>query len=366
MEESAKRYAFISYNHRDAKIAKWLQQHLESYKLPTEIHNEFEDTKYLRPIFRDKTDLNTGILSDELKKNLKSSKFLIVICSPNSANSKWVNAEVQSFIDWGRLDHIIPFIVDGIPGSAEQECFPLALRQLTKENPEQELLGVSLSEVGREKALIRIVSKMLDVEFDVLWNRHLRNKKKRIIAVSVSLPMIVALLYYFSVPVSLSVQLHDDMHGLPVPENAILSIDGTDHQLKVLDTLVHAKSLPGYYKGKDIELRFSSVYYDTIVQIVHIGNIKNTFHLNLQRDKTFSIFAGNVIGDDGNAIKEALVSIGSHQTYTDKNGFFMIEIPLDEQSETKAIEITKEGHMRILREDESPNEKLKYILHALK
>ena len=45
-----KNFAFISYSHRDMKIARWLQRHLESYKLPTEIHNDIEaGSRYLRP-----------------------------------------------------------------------------------------------------------------------------------------------------------------------------------------------------------------------------------------------------------------------------------------------------------------------------
>ena len=363
MVEVFKRYAFISYNHCDVKIAKWLQQKLESYKLPAEIHNEFEDTRYLRPVFRDKTDLNTGILSDELKKNLKTSKYLIVICSPNSANSKWVSDEVQSFIDWGRLDYIIPFIVDGVPGSREQECFPLALRQLTQEHPEQELLGISISEVGREKALMRVVSRMLDVEFDVLWKRHLRDKKKRMIAISISFPVIVALLYYFSVPVSLSVQLYDDTHNLPMPDNAVLSIDGVEYQLNNLDTLIKIKSMPGYYKGRSLDIEFCSVYYDTIMKTVLLNKVDNVFQLNLYRDKTFSIYAGKVIGDDGDAIGNAHVKIESYETTTNESGYFRIEIPLNEQTEFKPIEIVKEGYLRIYREDESPYEELIYVLH---
>ena len=102
MNTATKRYAFISYNHKDKDMAKWLQAKLESYKLPTEIHNEFEDSRYLRPVFRDKTDLNTGILSDELRKNLQTSKYLVVLCSPNSAHSKWVNDEVKAFIEGKR------------------------------------------------------------------------------------------------------------------------------------------------------------------------------------------------------------------------------------------------------------------------
>ena len=106
METATKRYAFISYNHKDQEMAKWLQAKLESYKLPTEIHNEFENSRYLRPVFRDKTDLNAGILSEELKKHLISSKYLVVVCSPNSAKSKWVNDEVKVFLEMGRAERI--------------------------------------------------------------------------------------------------------------------------------------------------------------------------------------------------------------------------------------------------------------------
>lgn len=78
-------FAFISYNHKDVKHAKWLQNKLESYKLPTEIHNEFDDSRFIRPVFRDQTDLNTGVLSNVLRDQLEASRYLIVICSPNSA-----------------------------------------------------------------------------------------------------------------------------------------------------------------------------------------------------------------------------------------------------------------------------------------
>lgn len=40
MDTTKKRYAFISYNHKDANWAKWLQEKLESYKLPADIHNQ--------------------------------------------------------------------------------------------------------------------------------------------------------------------------------------------------------------------------------------------------------------------------------------------------------------------------------------
>lgn len=74
-----KSFAFISYSHRDLFVAKWLQKRLERFKLPTEIHNDIDaKSRYLRPVFRDQSDLNTGILGDELRKNLEESKYLIL------------------------------------------------------------------------------------------------------------------------------------------------------------------------------------------------------------------------------------------------------------------------------------------------
>ena len=104
--------AFISYSTADEKWAKWLQQKLENYKLPSIIRKENAAIpKYIRPIFRDKTDLGGGVLSSQLESELLRSKYLIVICSPQAALSDWVNKEVQTFIDEGRIEQIIPFII---------------------------------------------------------------------------------------------------------------------------------------------------------------------------------------------------------------------------------------------------------------
>jgi hypothetical protein len=110
-----------------------------------------------------------------IEKSLEDSEFLIVICSPTSARSPWVNKEVQTFIDLGRADHIIPFVVDGIPFSkkATTECFPKALLN-SKEG--QELLGICIKDAGREAAFIKVMAFILNVRFDALWTRHMRKR----------------------------------------------------------------------------------------------------------------------------------------------------------------------------------------------
>lgn len=59
--------AFISYSHTDIKWAEWLQHKLEFYKLPNYVAEEYpEKPKRLRPIFRDVTDLEVGVLPEKI------------------------------------------------------------------------------------------------------------------------------------------------------------------------------------------------------------------------------------------------------------------------------------------------------------
>lgn len=180
-ENSYEYFAFISYKREDEKWAKWLQHKLEFYKLPSSVKKENPDLpEKIRPVFKDTTDLEPGVLAQKIQNALNSSKFLIVICSPRSANSVWVSKEVQSFIDSGRAEYIIPFIIGGTPNATDpkDECFPEGLRQLTGE---QELLGANLNEIGREAAAIKVVARMFGLRFDSLWQRFERDRRRRLV-----------------------------------------------------------------------------------------------------------------------------------------------------------------------------------------
>ncbi len=357
-------YAFISYNHRDIKAAKWLHKKLESYKLPTEIHNEYEDSKYLRPVFRDQEDLDAGVLSDELRKHLESSKYLVVICSPNSAKSDWVSNEVKTFIEWGRLEYIIPFIIDGTPNSGdENECFPKSLLKYVIEFPDRELLGINIAEVGREKAFVRVVSRMLGVSFDKLWKRHERERKRKILITTVSTPIVLSLLYFFAIPISLTIEIHDDKHHLPLPEGAVLMVNDAEYPMGKLDTTLIISDLPGYYRGMTLSVKILAKWYKPVNEDVPIGwGINSFLTKTLQRDDTFSMFSGRVINEDGYPIKGVTLSIGGQILATDSDGRFCFTFPVEEQSETKEIRISMKGYKDYRREDESPDSHLTYVL----
>jgi hypothetical protein len=171
-------YAFISYSRKDEKWAKWLQNKLEDFRLPSVIRKETDGNlpEHIRPVFRDKTDLGPGSLEINLKQEIEDSRFLIVICSPDAAESEWVNKEVNFFKSLSRENRIIPFIISGTPDpkkAFEEQCYPPDLSKSIK--------GVSLKELSREEAYISVVAAILGLKFDQLWQRHNRRKKKHLI-----------------------------------------------------------------------------------------------------------------------------------------------------------------------------------------
>lgn len=195
MAPSYKYFAFISYKREDEKWAKWLQNKLETYRFPSLLRKEYDKQlpSNLRPIFRDKTDISkTGDLKLILHEELVNSKYLIVICSPRSARSEWVNQEILEFQKLGREENIIPFIIDGAPNSPDPtvQCYPPTISE--------NILGISVKEVGKEKAVIKVIAAMLGISFDILWNRHreriFKQRLKIISAVVVAIILFSAIL----------------------------------------------------------------------------------------------------------------------------------------------------------------------------
>ena len=189
-------YAFISYSHKDEKWAKWLQRKLENYRLPSSIWKKYEGSipRHVRPIFRDKTDIGVGqTVRNRLRQELSDSRYLIVVCSPESAKSDFVDMEIQNFQDMGRADRIIPFIVKGTPdpkNPGEEQCYPPSLQQ-----GKDTMLGASLEELSPNEALVKIVAAILGLKYDHLWQRHKRRQQFWIIGYTTATCLLLALSY---------------------------------------------------------------------------------------------------------------------------------------------------------------------------
>lgn len=176
--------AFISYNHADARWAKWIHRALEGYRLPTRLLAEHGlASNRLHPIFRDRDELSTSSsLSDVIQTALRASENLIVVCSPAAAKSRWVNEEINTFKALGRGGRIFCLIVDGDDGT----YFPPALAA-------DEPLGVDVrpNADGKQNAKLKIIAGMLGISFGVLKDREQR-RRARFFATAAAASIVIA------------------------------------------------------------------------------------------------------------------------------------------------------------------------------
>ena len=198
-------YGFISYNRRDRKEAVRIQQQLERYRLPASLRKERPDLpEHVSPIFLDQSDLvaHDGGLEQSLLDQLDKSEYLIVLCSPNSAHSSWVNAEIEHFIETGRISHIIPVIISGESHAQDpaNECYPPALRDLSGSD---KLLSIRMENHGQNGVLLRLIATILHLRLDDLEARDAAYRKRRKLifaAAALILMIITAAAVWYNTP----------------------------------------------------------------------------------------------------------------------------------------------------------------------
>lgn len=305
-----KNYAFISYQRKDEKWAKWLQHKLEHYRFPVTMRRYNIDLpEFIRPVFRDTSDLSSGYLESNINNALDSSKFLIVICSENSASSPWVSKEVQHFVDTGKESQIIPFIVHGTPNSNDdsKECLVDSLKRLTGE---RELLGINIAEMGPEAAAVKVVSYMFNVEFDILWRRHERERKSRNIR-----NIFLGCLLLFVITISLSIYLHQKNNIFEsktnIVSNEAINLESKGDFLKaqkiLLDFIINNKLITSTIPGNiEFALRNSVLHKSCILNGHENSVLYSDFSYNgklvatSSKDKTVRIWNTN----NGECIKK--------------------------------------------------------------
>lgn len=183
--------AFISYNHRDRDWAVWLHRSLERYSVPKRLWGRpapwGELGPRLPPVFRDRDELATSSdLAASVREALAESATLVVICSPNSARSKWVNEEIETFIAAGRETFIRLIIVDGEPHSPDpaRECLPPALTR--QDAPEPLAADVRKEGDGKEAAKLKILAGILGVPYDELRQREAARRQRRLVTIAIA------------------------------------------------------------------------------------------------------------------------------------------------------------------------------------
>jgi tetratricopeptide (TPR) repeat protein len=200
----ARRYrAFISYSWADKAWAGWLHRTLETYHPPKALIGM--DTPLgpvpdrLHPIFKDREEEAAGHgISASIEAAMGDAEFLIVVCSPRSVRSKWVNKEIAWFKTHRAKERVLALVIDGEPGASlaegvrpeesPTECFPEALLyevddqlQVTTVDEDLPLAADARKEGdGKRLARLKLAAALLGLGLDTLLKRDERRRAARL------------------------------------------------------------------------------------------------------------------------------------------------------------------------------------------
>lgn len=355
MEQQFKYYAFISYNSKDTEWGKRVQKKLENYRMPATLCSEhgWERTP-IKPVFFAPTDIQPGGLTEELQERLKASRNLIVICSPNSAKSEWVGKEIKFFHELGRTKQIHFFIVEGSPhsGNPDTECFNPIVDTLGL----PEILGANIHEkiyrwpwMNKERAYVQLISKMLGVEFDAIWQRHKRLLIQNMIFWAIGVIAVLAVLvgvWITNQPVDVEMRLNEaSVHNknLPPLENAVVTMT-LDNETKTdtissFDVAGVFTNIPHRFINQEVRVTVECQNFLTVDTMVVLA--EHTL-INMNRDPTVY---GNIHfqfwnSDTDQTAPNTAVDIDGHAARSDADGYVTLFIPLAEQKVTYPVTST--------------------------
>ena len=341
-----KYFAFISYNSKDTAWGKKLQKKLEHYKMPATLCSEHNWQRTpIKPVFFAPTDIQPGGLSEELQERLKASQNLIVICSPNSAKSKWVGREIEFFHNLGRTKNIHFFIVDGIPhsGDPETECFNPVIDKLGM----PEILGANIHEknsklpwLNRERAYVQLVSKLLGVEFDAIWKRHKRQLRRKIIALTITaIAVITALIVVWRMnqPFNATMKLNETTvhnESLPPLKDAAVTLtlknETKTDTIRAMESSIIFNNIPHRFLNKEVHVTASCrdfIDVDTTLVLTKDNGINIKRDPKVYGDVHFKLWSLN----KEESLSNATIQVDGNEVTSDENGNLSLFIPLELQ-----------------------------------
>lgn len=356
-------FAFISYNSDDLKEAWRLKKKLDSYNLPTVLRKKYnKKRKPTREAFLDKINIQIGDLTDELREKLDSSNYLIVLCSPRSAQSNYVKAEIEYFTRNGREKEMLLFIIESDPANIEA-CFNPAIKIAEKRWSERdginhEILATNIKEkyvdqisflyrwpiigswLQRERAYMQLISTLLDLKFAQLWSCQKIRILEKLICWLIGIFLVFCSLFYtwkINQPIDVKANLNESsVHNsqLPPLKDAIVTIvfdNKTEKDtIHSMDKEALFTNIPHKFLNKQVRVLFSCRdFLDVDTAVV----LSRKISLNISRDSTVY---GNVHFLLWNPVLEQAVGnvevdIEGNHVVSDEKGNVSLCVPLEQQ-----------------------------------
>jgi outer membrane protein assembly factor BamB len=273
-----KYWAFISYSHLDRKWGDWLHRALETYRPPRGLIGRPGRDGVVRrknpPIFRDREELpSSANLSDNINDALRQSRYLIVICSPHAAISRWVNEEIIYFKALGREDRVLCLIVEGEPNASDKpesgklECFPPGIRfrvsregELTDQRTEPIAADAREEGDGKRNAKLKLAAGLLGVNYNDLKQREKWRALRRNIATGIVSAAVLAVAVWWFLQKG---EINLALSPIPPPSDLRLNIDGRAAAIDLDRPVLRLPAGPH-------ALRFEAASFQTIEQNIEV------------------------------------------------------------------------------------------------
>lgn len=355
-------FAFISYNRLDSKWGRRLVHKMEGFRLSKKQSAEFGlERAPIKKVFFAPNEIQLGDLDEELKERLHASQNLIVVSSPNSAKSVWVGKEIEYFHKLGRTKNIFFFIVDGVPhsGNPKTECYHEKLKELNI----KEILGANINYdeasrwpwIRKEHAYIQLITTLLGIPFDRIWQRHKRQLYEKVAAWIAAICAVIATIFavwFAGQPVDIGFTLNEASYinkELPAMHNAVISIS-LDNEIKT-DTIKNCdekcifKNIPAKFIGKEVGVSIKCEDFHDVDTVITLAT-GNT--LNIYRDEKVY---GNInfrLWDVNReqALSNTVVMVDGVETTSDEEGFVHLSLPIEKQKSSYKVTTpaSKEAH----------------------
>lgn len=182
---SARYAAFVSYRHQpeDARWARWLVHRLETYRTPKPLVDLGYPAR-LGKLFRDDDEAAADSeLEGQIFDALARSGCFVLVYSPRTAGSDWIERELREFtrVQSGAA-RIVPLVIEGDPQDARRYLASVLGDAVAATVG----LGADLlrrdgepASATHQRALLRIAAAMLRCEFDDLARRDEQRERSQ-------------------------------------------------------------------------------------------------------------------------------------------------------------------------------------------
>jgi hypothetical protein len=238
--------------------------------------------------------------------------------------------------------------VDGLPhsGNPDTECFNPVVNSLGL----PEILGANIHEkiyrwpwMNKERAYVQLISKLLGVEFDAIWQRHKRLLIQKIITWAAGIiAVLVALFGVWNTSKSVDVEMtlnevsvHNE--NLPPLKDAVVTLM-LDNETKTdtihsLDVSTIFANIPHRFIGEEVRVQVAC--QEAYLPIDTTFLLNKMLVLNIHRNPDYY---GNLRFRLWNPSTEKSaphteVSVDGHHVKSDADGIVTYTVPLEEQKQ---------------------------------